>query len=359
MKIGVNARTFSVAEPGGAVQAAMRIVRELVERDFEVVLFGHSAVESRFPEVPLDSTGYLQGSQPFGVAWERAVLPSLARRHDVDVLYCPNGNAPIHRTSVPVVMQIHDVNALEGYSSRVHGLYRRLAVPRAANAADALVTVSEFSKREIVAHLGVDPETVHVAYNGIDEDFREPGGETPVDLPDRYVLYVGAMNPRKNVGGLVRAFHRLRETTTLPQELVLVGPEDDLVYDDVEIADETAVVTPGYLTRGELKYAYAHADLFAFPSLYEGFGLPPLEAMARGTPVVAGDATALPEVLGDAAEFVDPEDVADIAAGMRRVLEDEAYAAELVRRGRDQAAQYTWERAVDSLSNVFTTCLDR
>jgi len=349
MRIGINARTFSVPEPGGAVQTAMRLTRELAARDVDLVLFGHSSVRQRFPDLPVVSRGYRHDSQLFGVVWERTVLPLIVDNYDVDVLFCPNGNGPLHRTSVPVVLQIHDVNALEGYSSLPHQAYRRLTVPRAARVADGLVTVSEFSKEEIVDQLGVDPDDVHVAYNGIDEAFRESEAGSPFELPDRYVLYVGAMNPRKNVERLVQAFLQLKTSADLPQKLVTIGPEKELIFKDLSVEESEDVVTPGYLTRDELKYAYTQADLFAYPSLYEGFGLPPLEAMACGTPVVAGNAASLPEVLGDAAEFVDPHDVDAIADGMGRVLEDLEYAGEMVRRGREQAARYTWERAADEV----------
>jgi len=356
MRIGINARTLSAENPGGAVQTVISLIEELATRDVELVLFGHASMRRLVPDLSVVDAGFVHRSQPYGVIWERTLLPSLARRHDVDVLFCPNGNGPLHRTSFPVVMQIHDVNALKGYSSGIHQAYRRLAVPRGAKVADAIITVSEFSKQEILTHLGVDPRKVHVAYNGVDEFFLGPEEGTPVELPEPYILYVGAMNPRKNVGGLVEAFHLLKETTDLPQKLVLVGPENDLIFKRVEIHDLSDVVTPGYVTREELKYAYTHADLFAFPSLYEGFGLPPLEAMACGTPVVAGDATSLPEVLGDAAEFVDPENVSAVAGGMEKVIGDQEYAEELVRRGSEKAAEYTWERATDKVLEAIRAC---
>jgi glycosyltransferase involved in cell wall biosynthesis len=352
MRVGVNGRAFAVDEPGGAVQAAVRLTRELARRDADVVVFGHDSLDAQFPDLPVVSRGYLHDSQPFGVVWERAVLPRLARAHDVDVLFCPNGNGPLVDPSVPVVVQIHDVNALEGYSSRLHRTYRRLTVPRSARVADAVVTVSEFSKRELVSWIGVSPDDVYVAYNGVDETFREPGEGTPFDCPESFVLYVGAMNPRKNVGRLVRAFRRLEA-----EKLLLVGPENDLIFDDLSIRPGEDVVTPGYLTRGELKYAYTHADAFVYPSLYEGFGLPPLEAMACGTPVVAGNAAALPEVLGDAAAFVDPYDVEDIADGMRRVLNDAEFAEELVERGHERAKRYTWERAGETVLETLRGCV--
>jgi len=355
MRIGINARTFSVAQPGGAVQSAMRLTRELANRGVDLVLFGHESIAADFPNLDVISRGYIANSQVLGLAWERTVLPRLAAGHDVDVLFCPNGNGPMHRTSVPVVVQIHDVNALEGYSSRAHQTYRRLTVPRAAAVADAIVTVSEFSKGEVVRHLDVEADEVHVVYNAVDDYFREPGDGEPFDLPDSYVLYVGAMNPRKNVERLVEAFRRIEEAPETPDKLVLIGPERKAIFKALDIEDSPSVVTPGFVTREELKYAYSHAELFAFPSLYEGFGLPPLEAMACGTPVVAGDAGALPEILGDAAEFVDPEDISGIASCMCRVLEDKNYTEKLISSGRSQVSDFTWDRTTDNLVDTFTS----
>jgi len=349
MRIGINARTFSVAQPGGAVQSAMRLTRELANRGVELVLFGHESIAVDFPNLDVVSRGYIANSQVFGLGWERTVLPRLAAAHDVDVLFCPNGNGPMHRTSVPVVVQIHDVNAIQGYSSRAHQTYRRLTVPRAAAVADAIVTVSEFSKGEVVRHLDVEADEVHVVYNAVDDYFREPGDGEPFDLPDSYVLYVGAMNPRKNVERLVEAFRRIEGAPETPDKLVLIGPERKAIFKALDIEDSPSVVTPGFVTREELKYAYSHAELFAFPSLYEGFGLPPLEAMACGTPVVAGDASALPEVLGDAAEYVDPVSVDDIARGMHRLLSDGEYASNLTKQGFERASKFIWPKAGDDL----------
>ena len=352
MKVGVNARTFAVTEPGGAVQTAMRLTRELSERDLQLELFGPSCLSETFPAVPVISTGYPRGSQAFGLLWERTALPVLARRQGIDVLFCPNGNGPLHRTACPVVLQIHDLNTFHGYSNRVHRLYRRAAVPRAAANAAAIVTVSSFSKREIVSTLGVDPEGVHVTSNGVHEEFLEPADGATLDCPAPYVLYVGALSRRKNVDRLIAAFRHLKSTTGIPHELVLVGPEKPTITQTRSPDGVENIHTPGYLERSRLRAAYRNADAFVYPSLYEGFGLPPLEAMACDTPVVASDATALPEVLGDGAEFVDPMAVDSIADGLHRVLTDSGYRQTLVRRGRRRAATFTWDRVADRLLAV-------
>jgi len=346
MKIGINARTFAVDEPGGAVQSVLALSRELAASPgTEVVLFGPPGADVKVPDASLDDTLYPVGSQVYGLVWERTLLPYLAQKHGVDVLYCPNGNAPPFPLPVPVVMCIHDVNAQRGLSSAPHGLYRRLAVPPAARAADALVTVSEFSKREIVAEFGVDPSKVHVVYNGIDPLYLNDDPGEPTDLPDEYVLYVGAFNPRKNVSRLVEAFSRLKGETDLDHDLVLVGPGNKQIFENLKIDETADVRTPGYLSDRELKFAYRNADAFAYPSLYEGFGLPPLEAMACGTPVVASTAASLPEVLDDAALLVDPRSTGAIREALERVFTDEECRRKLIARGSARNERFTWERA--------------
>lgn len=354
MKVGVNARTFSVDEPGGAVQAAKTVTTELASRSaIDLVLFGHGSIAEEFPGVTIDDSQYPVSSQVYGLAWERSVLPRLAARHEVDVLYCPNGNGPLHEIPCPVVMCIADVNAQRGLSSPVQRLYRRATVPRAAVVADALVTISEFSKGEIVEVMGISPKKIETVYYGIDPLFcsDEPGDS--LDLPTEYILFVGAMNPRKNIERLVRAFDLLKHRTDLAHKLVLIGPQNKTVFQELEIEATDDLVLPGFVSKEQLKFAYDNASLFAYPSLYEGLGLPPIEAMACGTPVLSSNVTSLPEVIGDAGELVDPRSTATIADGMERVLTDREYRDRLVERGRKRAARFTWEQAADRIVQLF------
>ncbi|MFC7230109.1 glycosyltransferase family 4 protein (plasmid) [Salinirubellus salinus] len=381
LRVGVNARTFSVDEPGGAVQAAVQMVRALAARDdTEVVLFGHPDTQQHFPDLPLDSTGYVVDSQLYGAVWERAILPRRASLANVDLLLAPNGNGPIHETPYPTVVWVHDVNAIRGHSAGVHRLYRRATVPRAVAAADAVTTISQFSKEEIIKHLPVEESDVHVIHNGLAEPYLDAaragpatqqsasalvadGGEPSHDgvaaeLPDRYVLFVGSLNPRKNVARLVEAFARLKRETGLPHELVMAGPSPKRIFQqlDVDAATErdAAITSVGFVSDAELRGLYRGADCFAFPSLYEGFGLPPLEAMAMGTPVVTSSVSSLPEVCGNAAVLVNPYDVGAIRNGIEEVLTDERLAEGLVTDGRTQVRRYTWERAARQFVRVGT-----
>ncbi len=286
--------------------------------------------------------------------WERTALPRLALSENIDILFCPNGNAPLTNQPYPVVTCIHDVNAIKGFTSGVHQSYRRATIPRVACTSDRIVTVSEFSKSEIVDTVGTDPEKISVIYNGIDDIFHEEGDGDPVTLPEPYVLYVGSINPRKNISRAIEAFQEFDGSADLDYSFVLVGPGNKDIFDSLEIPEDDRIVTPGFLSQSELKYAYRHAELFLYPSLYEGFGLPPLEAMACGTPVVVSDAASLPEVVGNAGEYVDPFDIDDIASGIQRVVTDESHRRILVGRGYDRAENFTWTGVSTELVNLFT-----
>ena len=354
MRVGVNARTFAVSEPDGAVQASRRISDSLSRREgTEVILYGNPDLSEEFSEVSsVNPAGFHSDSPFYGVLWERTVLPISAYRDNLDVLLCPNGNAPLTPVGCPIVTYVHDVNALRGLSSGIHGIYRRTMVPLGIRNSDSVVTVSEFSKDEIVNQLPVESDNVSVVYNGVDEFYLQSGGAEPLDLPEEYILYVGAMNPRKNVERLVKAFNSLKDD--IDHHLVLVGPENKSEYQDMDVEPSSRVLTPGFIPKSQLKYAYQNASVFAYPSLYEGFGIPPLESMACGTPVVASTAASLPEILENKATLVDPMSVNEIATAIYNIVKKEM-SEEEKEDLRRYANQFTWEKAGEELADVLQT----
>lgn len=234
--------------------------------------------------------------------------------------------------------------------------FLKLMMPRFLRAADRIVTVSEQSRSDAVRLYGIDPERVTVIHNGVESHFRPAPAAAGEDraaldrysLPARYLLHVGTIEPRKNLIRLLEAFGRVREShPTL--KLVLVGQKGWLYEPFFEALArsglEEHVLLPGYVSDADLPALYRQAACFVFPTVYEGFGLPALEALACGTPVVASRSSSLPEVTGGAALLVDPYDPAAIAAAIRRVLEDEALAARLRDAGPRRAAVFTWEAA--------------
>ncbi len=349
MNIGINARVFCVDTPDGSAQVGIRHTENLLKNsNYSCTLYGHSDSQRQFNNAPpIRNIFFQENSQPYGVMWERTVLPILTSRDNLDILFCPNANAPPikggnHRT----VMMIHHVGAEEGHSP-IQRFYRKLMIPLGARSADAVVTVSEFSKRKILEHLSIDESKVHVIYNGVDQLFFEENAGVSIDLPDEYILFVGSADRRKNLGRLLEAYNEFDNDI----EFVVVGPQNSIAYGQ-ENFNRDDVLNLGYVTRKELRYIYEQATLFAYPSLYEGFGLPPLEAAACGTPVLTSNVSAIPEVMGDAAEFVDPYSVESIHDGLK-IIDDQDRLEELSSKGKKRAQQFTWGEATNRLLNVF------
>lgn len=282
---------------------------------------------------------------------------------------------------VRTVFTLHDLIFL--FHPETHKPLNRwfltLMMPRFLRAADAVIAVSECTKRDAVRYYGVTEEKITVVYEGVNPRFRPAAPDAVAairqkyNLPERFILYVGTIEPRKNLTTLLEAFHHLitcdpapcalRPATcalrpvTCALRLVFVGKRGWL-YEGFfrrlrELGLEERVIFTGYIPDKDLPAVYSAADLFVFPSLYEGFGLPVLEAIACGTPVICSSTSSLPEVAGDAALLVDPRDVRALAGAMGRVLMDEHLTAELRARGIERARWFTWERAARETMEVY------
>jgi glycosyltransferase involved in cell wall biosynthesis len=250
------------------------------------------------------------------------------------------------------VVTIHDcafVDQANSYS-RTFAAWYQFLIPRLARSIRRIITVSEFSKHRIVDVCHVRPEKIAVVYGGVGQQFRPHSADEvaaarqQLGLPERYVLCVGSLEPRKNLARLLHAWQRVQ-----PRQrgltLVLVGAKGH-VFRDAGLPDEPAgVKLAGYVTDDLLPAVYAGAESFVYPSLYEGFGLPVIEAMASGVPTITSNITSLPEIAGDAALLVDPEDIESIANGIERLADDASLRTALRAKGLLQAQQFTWDRA--------------
>lgn len=281
------------------------------------------------------------------------MLPSLARHDRLDVLHGPVNIAPL-LTPCATVVTVHDLAYLRLPDRLPTGRRRYFATLTRASVwrASRVLAVSESTKWDIVELLGVPPERIAVTPLAADTSFRPVTGEAlEVFLAEHgivrpFVLSVGTLEPRKNLPTLLRAFARI--AGEVPHDLVLAGPEGwmtDEIHDTrrrLNLGDRLRFT--GYVEAEVLPAWYSAADLFVYPSLYEGFGLPPLEAMACGTPVITSDVSSLPEVVGDAALTVPPTDETALAAAMHRVLGHPALRADLRSRGLERARRFSWER---------------
>ncbi len=296
------------------------------------------------------------------ILWEHSGFPFALWKDRVDLLHATMNVAPWW-SPCPVVVTIHDLAYIR--YPQVHPWGRRAYLTPltrwTVRRARRIVAVSEYTRLETERLLGVPRERIVVLYEGVDADFRPlPPEEVEAfrrrkGLPARYLLYVGNLEPRKNLPRLIRAYSRV--SRQYPHALVLAGPrgwgDEELLALVERLGLAERVLLPGFIPRQELSLWYNGAEVFVYPSLYEGFGLPPLEAMACGTPVLVSSAASLPEVVGEAGLQVPPEEVEAIAEALNRLLGAPDLRADLRRRGLEQAQRFRWEEMARQMVEVY------
>jgi glycosyltransferase involved in cell wall biosynthesis len=308
----------------------------------------------------------LSQTDPLYSMREQLRIPAQLRRAKVDVFHAPHYTLPF-TTPCNSVVTIHDCIHLlfpQYLPSRVAYIYARTALWIAANRSSRVLTVSEASKKDILSFFNIDPEKITVIPNGIDGQFMiEPSTEAIARVQERYqlkspfLLYVGNVKPHKNLERLIDAFFKLRKDGLTNLTLLIIGDEITK-YTTIRRTVHRYQLHKyvrflGFVPSDTLSILYRLADAFVFPSLYEGFGLPPLEAMASGTPVVTSNVSSLPEVVGNAAVLVDPYDVNSIANGIQTILEDPLYREKLTKNGLERAKHYSWERSVAKVKQIY------
>lgn len=375
MQIGID-YTAAVRQGGGIGRYTRNLIRALAGLDAEnrYTLFvaggwgrgdglGPWPANFRIRSVPLTDRW-------LHILWQRLRLPvpvqvatgPLDLFHSPDFVLPPTGRTP-------TILTVHDLSFLCVPECFVPAFRRYLegAVRRAVRRAWRILADSESTRRDLIELLGVEPERVTVLYPGVEPRFR-PARDAGVlervrsrySLPGRFILGLGTLQPRKNFVGLIDAFVRLLaagDPGLADLHLVIVGGPgwmyDQIAARVIATGLEGRVHLPGFVDDADLPAVYSLASAFAFPSWYEGFGLPLLEAMACGTPVVAADNSSLPEVVGNAGLLVSTGDTDALAGALARLLTDEALRARLVAAGREQAQRFTWERVARQLWETY------
>ncbi|NPV88361.1 glycosyltransferase family 4 protein [Coprothermobacteraceae bacterium] len=368
MTIGLDLFIHGIRE--GTLAGIASYTKTLIEgllqwgSDHEYVVYANSRARLEPSILQLGTIKRVWAPSRGSAWWEQLYFATPGSTRGLDLIHNPH-SAPLKRCRVKQVVTVHDVIPLiepEAFTKR-NRVYWSF-VWSSLHRVDAVITVSEWSKRDIVTRLRVDPDRVNVVYPAL--RFSPTGAETASGVASTltkyrirkpYILYVGTLEPRKNVPTLLKAFKRLLEVLTDDLQLVIVGKTGWLFQDVFRTTEELGlqekVVFTGFVPTSELPALYSSASVFVFPSLYEGFGLPPLEAMAFGVPVVVSNRASLPEVVGDAGILVDPTDPEEIAFQIKRVLEDSQLREVLGRKGLERAARFSVERLAKETLKVY------
>jgi glycosyltransferase involved in cell wall biosynthesis len=364
VRIGIDARKLHDFGIGTYIRNLLRHLAKQ-DRETEYVLLCRPEDRPALGALGANFRAVKETAGNYSIA-EQITIPIALRREGVTLFHAPHYVLP-RLVRCRSVVTIHDCIHLmfpQYLPSRFALRYARVSITTAAQRATRVLTVSESSKRDILRHVDTSPDKIDVIYNAYDERFGVAPREEDMarvreryQLADEFVLYAGNVKPHKNLERLIEAFSLLRQRGLDHLKLVLIG-DDISKYAALRRAVHRHQLHQyvrflGYLPEDALAAMYRLAAVFVFPSLYEGFGLPPLEAMASGTPVVTSNVSSLPEVAAGAALLVDPYDVGAIADGIERVLTDETLRREMREKGLARARQFSWEDSTRRIRAIY------
>jgi glycosyltransferase involved in cell wall biosynthesis len=379
LKIAINA-LFLVKGKGGGLETYLNgVVRALGKLDSsnEYVLYTNIAcagaieIEKNFREVVLNVSAEERVKKNL---YEQTAFPSVIKRAGIDLLFNPGNVAPAlhHCPSIAVMHDMVPYERPENFTPLELNTLKAF-FSMTARTSTLIVTVSEYSKRAMIERFNLPISRVRVIYNGVDAVGNVDKAEARTSVTDEsgsrtelergYILSVASSRKYKNIDALLRAFKILREEKKITQKLVLAGRAERVHSELIELARALGVsndvIFIGHVDKPALSKLYAGAGVLAYPSFFEGFGLPVLEAFAHSTPVCASNAASIPEVVGDAGLLFDPSDDRAIADAIHRILNDTALNEALVKKGLDRAKLFTWERNAGELLKIFSEVAGR
>ncbi len=366
MRIGIMLRHMT-QHGGGVLVYTENLLREMLELESPhefVLLYRDASQMGRFGD--LDRVEEVLVESPHILLWDQWSMRQIARRQKLDLIFNPKYSVPLYADCKTVfVSHGMDWYVMPWGSKWADRMSHRHLIPRYARSADHIIAVSDTTRNHLIEFLGLPESKVQTIYLGVDEAFRRTKTEAELEsvrshykLPEKFFLYAGQIYPPKNFGRLVRAYAQVGPELGIP--LVVAGKHTWLCEDEVGEIDRLGiadwVIRPGWIDRDAIPGFFALAHALLMPSLYEACPLPIIEAMASGCAVVAGNRHGTAELAGDAGVLVDPDEVDDIAAGIRRIATDPALRESLIENGHRRASEFSWPKCarqtLDVLDNV-------
>jgi len=372
-RIGIDARLFGTAQAAGIGTYTEELIANLIrlETTDKFIVFVLPKVAEFFPlhAINLDKKAV---QFPHYTYSEQFLYPRILSRAGLDLIHYTNFNSPVWFKRLKSVVTIHDLTLWFYPGRKQTSLFRRVifryVIRQSCLNATRIIAISQGTKNDLVRQLGINPDKIDVVYEAspkryqpVEDSKKIEMIKTKYNISRPFFLYVGQQRQHKNLVRLVRAFALLRHRYNIDYQLVLVGkadplaPEIPLLIKKMNLQD--AVILTGYVADSDLPYFYAEATAFVFPSLYEGFGLPPLEAMASGIPVLSSHASVMPEILGDAALYFDPMNIEDIAQAMYKLATTFRLQKELRDKGFLQVKKYSFARVAKETLAVYHRAL--
>ena len=367
MKIGIEAQRIFRANKHGMDYVVLQEILQLqqIDRDNE-----YYVLVSPGPDRCVTSTDRMhvvEVPMPSYPLWEQVALPLAVRRTGVEMLHCTSNTAPLW-CHVPLVLTLHDIIFLEprdktnrSLYQNLGWLYRRLVVPRILDKCRRIITVSQYEKDNIMRRLGIDEQRMAMIYNGYNDYFRPLSDTAGIykQYIDRqgYIFFLGNTDPKKNTERTLVAYARYVEQSTVKRPLLMADLDRDYL-DDIIARNHIGHIRPllhlpGYISNSHLPYVYNGAFAFLYTSLRESFGIPLLEAMACGTPVITSDTSSMPEIGGRQAILVDPTSPDAIASMLLRLETDAAFYEEKRKVGLERATHFSWEQTARQLLSLY------
>lgn len=328
-----------------------------IDKENQYYLYSNQEIKADFLNYQNVNFRFFKKLKIRRLAWQQILLPYQIKKDKIEIFHSPSYFLPIISPPIPMIITIHDLSILI-YPQKIKKSLRKFIDPYllifSAQKAKKIIADSESTKKDIIKILRIPAEKIEVIYLAAQKQ-EVNFLESPFSFP--YILFVGTLEPRKNIVNLIEAFKILKNTTKLPHRLVIAGMKgwqyQEIFKKVKESKLDKEVIFTGYIPAEELPAYYKNADVFVYPSSYEGFGLPPLEAMNYGTPVVTSNVSSLPEVVGDAALLINPQSPGEIADALKNILTNPKLKNDLIKCGFKQAEKFQWEKTAQKTLQIY------